>query len=223
MGGGRGRRSGMSTQTVAPFNEPRTPVPSDLEIAQEAPIEPIVDVALRAGLTPRRPGAVRPLQGQGPPGRLGPSPGSALGKYIDVTAITPTPLGEGKTTTVTVGLSQGLGRHGQEGLHLHPPAESWVQPSASRAAPLGGGYSQVIPMEDFNLHLTGDLHAVTIGPQPARRPRSTTTSTTATRSTSTRSTISWPRVAGSQRSQSAPGGRSAWAASRTATLERVGL
>ncbi|MBN2689005.1 MAG: formate--tetrahydrofolate ligase [Gammaproteobacteria bacterium] len=82
------------------------------------------------------------------------------GFYVDVTAITPTPLGEGKTTT-TVGLSQALGAH------LHKKVVTCIrQPSQGptfgiKGGAAGGGYSQVVPMEDFNLHLTGDMHAVT--------------------------------------------------------------
>ncbi|HSN95512.1 MAG TPA: formate--tetrahydrofolate ligase, partial [Anaerolineaceae bacterium] len=82
------------------------------------------------------------------------------GKYIDVTAITPTPLGEGKTTT-TVGLSQALGAHlGKTVLTcIRQPSQGPTFGIKGGAA--GGGYSQVIPMEDFNLHLTGDIHAIT--------------------------------------------------------------
>ena len=83
------------------------------------------------------------------------------GRYIDVTAITPTPLGEGKTVT-TVGLGPGAQAHRQE---RRSPASA-----SRRSGPVfgikggaaGGGYSQVVPMEDFNLHLTGDVHAVTM-------------------------------------------------------------
>jgi formate--tetrahydrofolate ligase len=80
------------------------------------------------------------------------------GKYVVVTAITPTPLGEGKTTT-NIGLVQGLNRIG------HRAAVCIRQPSLGpvfgiKGGAAGGGYSQVIPMEDFNLHLTGDNHAV---------------------------------------------------------------
>ncbi len=80
------------------------------------------------------------------------------GKYVVVTAITPTPLGEGKTTT-NIGLVQGLNRLG------HKAAVCIRQPSLGpvfgiKGGAAGGGYSQVIPMEDFNLHLTGDNHAV---------------------------------------------------------------
>ncbi|VDP38791.1 unnamed protein product [Heligmosomoides polygyrus] len=82
------------------------------------------------------------------------------GKYIVVTGITPTPLGEGKSTTV-MGLVQALGAH------LHKNAFACVrQPSQGptfgiKGGAAGGGYAQVIPMEEFNLHLTGDIHAIT--------------------------------------------------------------
>jgi len=80
------------------------------------------------------------------------------GKYIDVTAITPTPLGEGKTVT-TIGLSLGLNRIGKRAIcTLRQPSLGPVFGIKGGAA--GGGYSQVIPMEEFNLHLTGDFHAV---------------------------------------------------------------
>jgi len=82
------------------------------------------------------------------------------GKYIDVTAITPTPLGEGKTVT-TVGLSQALGKIGKNVITcVRQPSLGPVFGIKGGAA--GGGFSQVVPMEDFNLHLTGDVHAVGI-------------------------------------------------------------
>ncbi|MDP2975987.1 MAG: formate--tetrahydrofolate ligase, partial [Anaerolineales bacterium] len=81
------------------------------------------------------------------------------GKYVDVTAITPTPLGEGKTTT-TVGLTQGLGVLGKRAVAaIRQPSQGPTFGIKGGAA--GGGYSQVVPMEDFNLHLTGDIHAIT--------------------------------------------------------------
>ena len=80
------------------------------------------------------------------------------GKYIDVTAITPTPLGEGKTVT-TIGLSQALNKIGKKTITcIRQPSLGPVFGIKGGAA--GGGYSQVLPMEDFNLHLTGDIHAV---------------------------------------------------------------
>jgi formyltetrahydrofolate synthetase len=82
------------------------------------------------------------------------------GKYILVTAITPTPLGEGKTTT-TVGLSQALGAHLNQRVFTCVRQPSQGPTFGIKGGAAGGGYSQVIPMEDFNLHLTGDIHAIT--------------------------------------------------------------
>ena len=82
------------------------------------------------------------------------------GKYIDVTAITPTPLGEGKTTT-TVGLSQALGAHLGKRVMTCIRQPSQGPTFGIKGGAAGGGYSQVIPMEEFNLHLTGDIHAIT--------------------------------------------------------------
>ena len=81
------------------------------------------------------------------------------GKY-DVTAITPTPLGEGKTTT-TVGLSQALGAHLGKKVFTCIRQPSQGPTFGIKGGAAGGGYSQIIPMEDFNLHLTGDIHAIT--------------------------------------------------------------
>lgn len=82
------------------------------------------------------------------------------GKYIDVTAITPTPLGEGKTVT-TIGLSLGLNKIGKKVITcIRQPSLGPVFGIKGGAA--GGGYSQVVPMEDFNLHFTGDVHAVSL-------------------------------------------------------------
>ncbi len=142
----------------ADYPVPKQPVPSDLDIAQEAAIDPILAVAERVGLKAddlelygKYKAKVRLEVRE----RLQSRP---LGKYIDVTAITPTPLGEGKTTT-TIGLSQGLGRLGKKVFTcIRQPSMGPTFGIKGGAA--GGGYSQVIPMEDFNLHLTGDIHAV---------------------------------------------------------------
>ena len=150
----------MSGGNPMPYNEPKKPVPSDLEIAQEAPIEPILDVAARTGLEPDDLEMYGKYKAKVDPDVFDRLQDRPLGKYIDVTAITPTPLGEGKTT-VTVGLAQGLGRIG------HQAFTCIRQPSMGptfgiKGGAAGGGYSQVIPMEDFNLHLTGDLHAISM-------------------------------------------------------------
>jgi formyltetrahydrofolate synthetase len=82
------------------------------------------------------------------------------GKYIDVTAITPTPLGEGKSTTM-VGLSEALGAHIGKNVFTCIRQPSQGPTFGIKGGAAGGGYSQVVPMEDFNLHLTGDIHAIT--------------------------------------------------------------
>lgn len=142
------------------FNPPRTPVPSDLEIAQEAPLDPILEIAANIGLTEDDLDLYGKYKAKVHLDVRDKFADRPLGKYIDVTAITPTPLGEGKTTTA-VGLSQGIGRLG------HSVFTTLRQPSMGptfgiKGGAAGGGYSQVIPMEDFNLHLTGDIHAVSI-------------------------------------------------------------
>ena len=128
--------------------------PSDIEISQAATPKPITEIADAVGIAPEH---VIPFGDTKAKIRLD-ARKPARGKYICVTAITPTPLGEGKTTTV-VGLTQALGTLG------HKAACSIRQPSMGptfgiKGGAAGGGYSQVIPMEDFNLHLTGDIHAV---------------------------------------------------------------
>ncbi len=133
--------------------------PSDLEIAQAATLAPMGDIAKQLGL---------PEELLEPYGRnVAKIELSALqhvmsrpkGKYVVVTAITPTPLGEGKTTT-SVGLAQAMKHIGKVGLlALRQPSMGPTFGIKGGAA--GGGYSQVIPMEILNLHLTGDFHAVT--------------------------------------------------------------
>jgi formate--tetrahydrofolate ligase len=104
------------------------------------------------------------------------------GKLILVTAISPTPAGEGKTTT-TVGLGDALNLHRQEG---HDRAARTVAGPVfgMKGGAAGGGYAQVVPMEDINLHFTGDFHAIALA-NNLLAALSTTTSTTATRWTST--------------------------------------
>jgi methylenetetrahydrofolate dehydrogenase (NADP+)/methenyltetrahydrofolate cyclohydrolase/formyltetrahydrofolate synthetase/formate--tetrahydrofolate ligase len=134
-------------------------IPSDLAIAQAAPLRPIAALASDLGLGPDDYdfyGKYKAKVFLEVLDRLHDRP---LGKYIDVTAITPTPLGEGKTTT-TVGLTQALGRLGKRAIAcIRQPSQGPTFGIKGGAA--GGGYSQIIPMEDFNLHLTGDIHAIT--------------------------------------------------------------
>ena len=136
-----------------------TPVPSDLDIARAATPRPIIDIAREIGLRDEEIEFYGPvkakvtLSGVERVERERPR-----GKYVVVTAITPTPLGEGKSTTL-VGLAQGLNRIGRKAaLTIRQPSLGPVFGIKGGAA--GGGYSQVIPMEDFNLHLTGDIHAI---------------------------------------------------------------
>ena len=133
--------------------------PSDLDIAQDAVLAPLADIASQLDLphdvlepygkhVAKIDLAVGDLISQRP-----------RGKYVVVTAITPTPLGEGKTTT-SVGLAQAMKHIGQRGLlALRQPSMGPTFGIKGGAA--GGGYSQVVPMEILNLHLTGDFHAVT--------------------------------------------------------------
>ena len=133
-------------------------MPSSLEIAQEATLRPITEIAAAAGLLPGRDRAVRPLQGEDRPLRARAAGAKPDGKLIDVTAITPTKAGEGKTTT-SVSLTQGLGHIGKNvALCLREASLGPVFGIKGGAA--GGGYTQVVPMEDMNLHFTGDIHAI---------------------------------------------------------------
>jgi formate--tetrahydrofolate ligase len=133
--------------------------PSDLDIARAVTPRPIIDISRELGIAddevelygPTKAkitlAAIERLEAERP-----------RGKYVVVTAITPTPLGEGKSTT-TVGLGQGLNHIGKRAaVCIRQPSLGPVFGIKGGAA--GGGYSQVIPMEDFNLHLTGDVHAI---------------------------------------------------------------
>ncbi len=135
------------------------PVPSDLDIAQAAELKPILDVAASIGLAPEDLELFGTHKAKVHLNVLEKYRDRPQGKYINVTAITPTPLGEGKTTT-TVGLTQGLGVLGKTVVAcIRQPSQGPTFGIKGGAA--GGGYSQVVPMEDFNLHLTGDIHAIT--------------------------------------------------------------
>jgi methylenetetrahydrofolate dehydrogenase (NADP+)/methenyltetrahydrofolate cyclohydrolase/formyltetrahydrofolate synthetase len=138
----------------------RFPVPSDIEIAQEAKLKPISVIAEEVGLLPEEleyHGEYKAKVRLSVLERLKNVPD---GKYIDVTAITPTPLGEGKSTTM-MGLCQALGAHLGKKVFTTIRQPSQGPTFGIKGGAAGGGYSQVIPMEDFNLHLTGDIHAIT--------------------------------------------------------------
>jgi formyltetrahydrofolate synthetase len=139
--------------------EKKKPVPSDIDIAQAAVVKPIATIAGGYGIEAKY------LEMHGEDKAkvrlefLTDNPTAPRrAKYIDVTAISPTPLGEGKTTT-TVGLTQGLGFIGKKAISaIRQPSMGPTFGIKGGAA--GGGYSQIVPMADFNLHLTGDIHAV---------------------------------------------------------------
>ena len=131
---------------------------SDLEIAQAAKLRPILEVAEKLGLGEDDLDLYGKYKAKVHLDVLERLKDRPNGKYIDVTAITPTPLGEGKTVT-TVGVSQGLNYIGKKVFTcIRQPSQGPTFGIKGGAA--GGGYSQIVPMEDFNLHLTGDIHAV---------------------------------------------------------------
>ena len=138
----------------------RRPVPSDIEIAQEAKLKPILQVAAELGIRPDELELYGPFKAKVKLAILDRLKNRPNGKYIDVTAITPTPLGEGKTTT-TVGLAQALGAHLGKRVTTCIRQPSQGPTFGIKGGAAGGGYSQLVPMEDFNLHLTGDIHAIT--------------------------------------------------------------
>nr|WP_297279030.1 formate--tetrahydrofolate ligase [uncultured Butyricicoccus sp.] len=132
---------------------------TDIEIAQQCTMQPITEVAQRAGLLPDELelyGKYKAKISGDAWQRLKDKPD---GKLVLVTAINPTPAGEGKTTT-TVGLGQAMAQMGQNAvIALREPSLGPVFGIKGGAA--GGGYAQVVPMEDINLHFTGDMHAIT--------------------------------------------------------------
>ncbi len=133
---------------------------SDLEIAQQAKPELIEQVGKKAGIERKHLELHGDYKAKVKLDILDGLSDAPNGKYIDVTAITPTPLGEGKTVT-TIGVTQGLNYIGKDAfVCIRQPSLGPVFGIKGGAA--GGGRSQVIPMEDFNLHLTGDIHAVSI-------------------------------------------------------------
>jgi formyltetrahydrofolate synthetase len=136
------------------------PVPSDIEIAQAAKMKPIRQVAEELGLLPEELELYGETKAKVKLDVLKRLKNEPNGKYVDVTAITPTPLGEGKTTT-TVGLSQALGAALGKRVFTAIRQPSQGPTFGIKGGAAGGGYSQIIPMEDFNLHLTGDIHAIT--------------------------------------------------------------
>jgi formate--tetrahydrofolate ligase len=133
--------------------------PSDLEIARNASLKPLSDVAESMGLPPHLLHPYGESVAKISLEAIDELADRPAAKYVVVTAITPTPLGEGKTTT-TVGLGQAMRHIGKRAtISLRQPSMGPTFGIKGGAA--GGGYSQVVPMETLNLHLTGDMHAVT--------------------------------------------------------------
>eukprot|EP00471_Norrisiella_sphaerica_P005641 CAMPEP_0184489308 /NCGR_PEP_ID=MMETSP0113_2-20130426/14994_1 /TAXON_ID=91329 /ORGANISM="Norrisiella sphaerica, Strain BC52" /LENGTH=638 /DNA_ID=CAMNT_0026872641 /DNA_START=158 /DNA_END=2074 /DNA_ORIENTATION=+ len=135
-------------------------VPGDMVIAQSCTPVPIMGVAKKLGVSDEHIDLYGKYKAKLDLNIIEAMKERKLGRYICVTGITPTPLGEGKSTT-TVGLCQALGAY------LNKPTIGCLrQPSQGptfgiKGGAAGGGYSQVVPMDDFNLHLTGDIHAIT--------------------------------------------------------------
>lgn len=136
-----------------------TPLPSDIEIARDAQLRSPLDVAQDMGIDTAQLEPYGHHVAKVDLSTIDQLADRPPAKYVVVTAVTPTPFGEGKTTTA-VGLAQGLAKEG------HSPVLALRQPSLGpvfgiKGGAAGGGYSQVVPMEVLNLHLTGDFHAVT--------------------------------------------------------------
>jgi formate--tetrahydrofolate ligase len=133
---------------------------SGLQIAQEATLRPIAEVADAAGILPEELEPYGRYRAKIDPSILERLADRPDGKLVITTAITPTKAGEGKTTT-SIGLAQGLGRIGKDVvLALREPSMGPV--FGIKGGGTGGGYAQVVPMEDINLHLNGDFHAVQV-------------------------------------------------------------
>ena len=131
---------------------------TDIEIAQNAKPKHILEIAKAAGIDEKYVELYGSNKAKLDLSILNENAGKKDGKLVLVTAITPTPAGEGKTTT-TIGLADGLKRIGKNvAVALREPSLGPVFGVKGGAA--GGGYAQVIPMEDINLHFTGDFHAI---------------------------------------------------------------
>jgi methylenetetrahydrofolate dehydrogenase (NADP+)/methenyltetrahydrofolate cyclohydrolase/formyltetrahydrofolate synthetase len=141
--------------------KPRRPVPSDIEIAQEADLRPILEIAEKIDLTMDNLDLHGKYKAKVHLDVLKKFADRPQGKYVDVTAITPTPLGEGKTTT-SLGLVQAMGTVLGKNVIACIRQPSMGPTFNIKGGAAGGGYSQIIPMEDFNLHLTGDIHAISV-------------------------------------------------------------
>ncbi|KAK7185729.1 c-1-tetrahydrofolate synthase [Paraphaeosphaeria sporulosa] len=136
------------------------PVPSDIEVSRKQHPKPITSVAAEIGILPNELEPYGSTKAKVDLSLLKRLEHRKNGKYILVAGITPTPLGEGKSTT-TVGLAQALGAHLGRICFANVRQPSMGPTFGIKGGAAGGGYSQVIPMDEFNLHLTGDIHAIT--------------------------------------------------------------
>uniref|UniRef100_A0A8I3ZZ26 C-1-tetrahydrofolate synthase, cytoplasmic n=1 Tax=Callithrix jacchus TaxID=9483 RepID=A0A8I3ZZ26_CALJA len=138
----------------------KTPVPSDIDISRSCKPKPIGKLAREIGLLSEEVELYGETKAKVLLSTLERLKHQPDGKYVVVTGITPTPLGEGKSTT-TIGLVQALGAHLYQNVFACVRQPSQGPTFGIKGGAAGGGYSQVIPMEEFNLHLTGDIHAIT--------------------------------------------------------------
>ena len=135
------------------------PMPSALEIARQATLKPVAEIAEDVGIPPWLIEPYGEFVAKIGLGAIEALAGRPRARYVVVTAVTPTPLGEGKTTT-TIGLGQAM-------LHIGKRATISIRQASMgptfgiKGGAAGGGYSQAVPFESLNLHLTGDMHAVT--------------------------------------------------------------
>lgn len=138
----------------------QTPVPSDIDISRSCKPKPICNLAREIGLLTEEVEPYGDTKAKVLLSTLKRLKHQPDGKYVVVAGITPTPLGEGKSTT-TIGLVQALGAHLNQNVFACVRQPSQGPTFGIKGGAAGGGYSQVIPMEEFNLHLTGDIHAIT--------------------------------------------------------------
>ncbi|XP_054154252.1 C-1-tetrahydrofolate synthase, cytoplasmic-like [Oppia nitens] len=159
-------KAALSSQETSSWNieylklNKQTPVPSDIAIARSHPCKPITQLAKEIGLSESEFDSYGKYKAKITKSVPNFTKDSVRGKYIVVTGITPTPLGEGKSTTV-LGLSQALGANFNRNAITCIRQPSQGPTFGIKGGAAGGGYSQVNPMDEFNLHLTGDIHAIT--------------------------------------------------------------
>lgn len=138
----------------------KNPVPSDIDISRDQTPKFVSQLAVESGIAPHEVEPYGSYKAKVDLGVLRRLNHRRNGRYVVVTGITPTPLGEGKSTT-TMGLAQALGAHLNRLAFANVRQPSMGPTFGIKGGAAGGGYSQVIPMDEFNMHLTGDIHAIT--------------------------------------------------------------